>query len=327
MERKLYSKQEVIRFISEGKKMVLSASENMLDQLPKGNWIGGTIPYFMDTEKGIQSKEKIFVDDQSDIGTDFNIKKYCADNLNTVASDGFSNGFSIVIIPASTKTHTEFSLNSLNYPDIFNNPIIGFISGTHLNDLNTKTAKIYNGSTKEKFEDGLICLNIKLPENKIARVEIINIFEQNKNSDIITFKEDGFSQKTCVVNGKERNFAEYLKEIGHDIKFPLIVNQNGALINKSFQSIDEKNSEVSFYAPIFKEEEYYFSKNITNYKNEFNLQIPKTIETNYACNCILNYLYGEFEDNKVNITGATTFGEIAFQLLNQTLVFLEIDNI
>ncbi|MGO9017966.1 MAG: DUF6976 family protein [Syntrophobacteraceae bacterium] len=50
--------------------------------------------------------------------------------------------------------------------------------------------------------------------------------------------------------------------------------------------------------------------------------------TYYACNCILNFLYGELEGKKTgNITGPMTFGEIAYQLLNQPMVFLEIDKI
>ena len=45
----------------------------------------------------------------------------------------------------------------------------------------------------------------------------------------------------------------------------------------------------------------------------------------YACNCILNYLYGELEGKKTGkITGPITFGEIAYQLLNQTMVLIEL---
>lgn len=45
----------------------------------------------------------------------------------------------------------------------------------------------------------------------------------------------------------------------------------------------------------------------------------------FACNCILNYLYSELEGKKVpTMLGPMTFGEIAYQLLNQTLVYLTI---
>ena len=45
----------------------------------------------------------------------------------------------------------------------------------------------------------------------------------------------------------------------------------------------------------------------------------------YSCNCILNYLYGDLEGKKTGgFTGPVTFGEIAYILLNQTLVKLDV---
>ena len=42
-------------------------------------------------------------------------------------------------------------------------------------------------------------------------------------------------------------------------------------------------------------------------------------------NCILNYQYGKLEGRKTPpYTGPVTFGEVAYQLLNQTLVYCEI---
>jgi hypothetical protein len=45
----------------------------------------------------------------------------------------------------------------------------------------------------------------------------------------------------------------------------------------------------------------------------------------FSCNCILNYLYSGLKGKKTaGITGPATFGEIAYQLLNQTMVYLRI---
>jgi len=45
----------------------------------------------------------------------------------------------------------------------------------------------------------------------------------------------------------------------------------------------------------------------------------------FSCNCILNYLYADLAGDKaLSITGPATFGEIAYVLLNQTLVYLEL---
>jgi hypothetical protein len=45
----------------------------------------------------------------------------------------------------------------------------------------------------------------------------------------------------------------------------------------------------------------------------------------FSCNCILNFLFGGLEGQKIgNLQGPVTFGEIGYQLLNQTLVVLRI---
>ncbi len=327
MERKLYSIEDAERLILKGNKLVITGNETALDKLPKGNWIGGTIPYFMDISHGKESRDMVFIEDQSVNAIDFAIKVYNPSNQDQIGSSGFENGYTVLIIPTNSKSHLDFSHNSLSYPNIFQNPIIGYICGMHLDELGKRTAKVYNGQTGDKFEEGLVTMNIKLPDNKIGRIEIVNIFNQDKNSDLITFPKDGFNQDKCYINGEERNFADYLSEKQHDIRFPLITNQNGAMINKSFQSIDEQKKEVNFYAPLFKNETYKLAEKIDNYGARFVNILPSEVKPTYACNCILNYLYGDFSNQQFSLTYATTFGEIGYQLLNQTLVYLVIDEV
>jgi len=54
----LYSIQETVNAIMTGKTLYLAGDEKVLSQLPKGNWIGGTIPYFMTKTGGISTQEK-----------------------------------------------------------------------------------------------------------------------------------------------------------------------------------------------------------------------------------------------------------------------------
>ena len=94
----------------------------------------------------------------------------------------------------------------------------------------------------------------------------------------------------------------------------------------SFQSVEEDR--VNFYAPIFKDTKYKFAKSIPDYVTSFNSQIKKVdLQPEFSCNCILNYLHGELEGKKIeNVSGPITFGEIAYQLLNQTLTLLYIED-
>ena len=84
-------------------------------------------------------------------------------------------------------------------------------------------------------------------------------------------------------------------------------------------------NEVALYAPVFKGVEYKIAKPIKDYVSEFNAAMPKGTKPAFSCNCILNFLYSDLEGKKIeNMYGPVTFGEIAYQLLNQTLVYLEI---
>jgi Family of unknown function (DUF6976) len=325
--KKLNSLSEVINKISAGEKLIIAADENLLDQLPRGNWIAGTIPYFMAQDGGVFSKDKIFVDTIPDFANRIAIKEYDEYSLPGLAADEFENGYSMIIIPANSKAHFSFAENSNKYQNIFNRPLVGWISGTDLADLGKVKPKVYNGQTLEKFEDRSVVMHIEMPSNKIPTLDIINLFDQG-NGDTITFDSTGFSVHECYVNGTKQNLRSYLMNNKIDTKLPLVANYCGAMINTSLQLIDEKNNAVHFYAPVFKGVEYKIAQPVSNYVQEFTSKTSGLdIEPVFTCNCILNYLYSELEGKKTGtLTGPMTFGEIAYQLLNQTLVYLTIED-
>jgi len=90
--------------------------------------------------------------------------------------------------------------------------------------------------------------------------------------------------------------------------------------------VDLERGRVQFYAPVFADIEYRHAAPVGDYVQEFDLQIAThPAQAAFSCNCILNYLYGKLEGKKAgHLTGPITFGEIAHQLLNQTLVYLEV---
>jgi hypothetical protein len=83
------------------------------------------------------------------------------------------------------------------------------------------------------------------------------------------------------------------------------------------------------YAPVFPGVDYRFAKPVGDYSSAFGQAIASgEQQPGFACNCILNYLYGQLEGKKTgDITGPITFGEIAHQLLNQTMVRLYLRDI
>ena len=328
MEKKLLSIKETIDLLSQHKSLILAGDESVLSILPKGNWIGGSIPYFIGENGGEFTREKIYVTEIPDYAVTADIKYYDDDTISNIYKDAPTNGFSFIIIPAFSSTHLKFALNAPSFENFASSPLIGWIAGYDLKD-SSGSAKIFSGFEHKTYNNGAIVFNVKLPISKTVDIEIINIFDQG-NDDVITFAEDGFFAKKAFINGDEVNFADYLVNNKIDTKHPLVADMYGAKINTSFQSIDEENKIVNFYAPVFNGIEYKIGNPIGNYVQEFLNLMPHHLENGiyFSCNCILNYLYAGLEGIKTGAaTGPITFGEIAYQLLNQTMTYMTIEDI
>lgn len=80
--------------------------------MPKGRWVGGTIPYFITPENGgMVSQDKLFVTDISDDGFCIDIKIYTSIRISKDIY-GFSRPyFSFIIIPMMSTVHSNFYIN------------------------------------------------------------------------------------------------------------------------------------------------------------------------------------------------------------------------
>lgn len=326
MNNQLLTIEQTNSIIDTGKFLLIAGDEKILLKLNKGNWIAGTIPYFMDKDGGITTREKCFVTVLPDYLLDLEIKTYDKDTIKNVYVDSKENGLSFIIIPAMSDLHFSFALNGPKYANFGHNPLIGWIAGFHLEDLGKVTAKIMNGLNGELIDNLAVVIHGALPDTKYSEIEIVNIFEQG-SGDEIKFLEDSFTVKDALINREQRNFADYLKEIGHDTRYPLVADYLGAMINISYQAVDEEKHEVVFYAPVFKGQLYKNAEKLEDYVTKFDSQMPKEdiAHIAFSCNCILNYLHSELEGKKTEgISGPVTFGEIGYQLVNQTLAYITI---
>lgn len=309
----------VSKLIGEGKILHIAGTEALLRKLPKGKWIGGSTEYFMDKYGGKVSDDHFHV---TEYAYDFTIKSYDTASIKNVSADGYDNGFSIVIIPFDSAVHKEYAQKASTYQDMFMKSTVGWISGLNLSKEG-QTPIAVNGMTGEVFTDKAVALHLGAGTGKMFAVNIINIFSQDKNSPLIEFTEDGFKAETCLVDGKKTKFADYIAQNNINTKMPLVGEYSGAGVNVSFKNIE--NGVVNFYAPVFKDIKYRIAKNIPDYVKAFNDNLAGAKDKNIAftCNCILNFLYGELEGKIIGaFTGPVTFGEIAYQLVNQTLVYV-----
>lgn len=324
---RLVSVQEAKTAIEAGKVLWLAGDENLLKQLPKGRWIGGSIPYFMGADGGETTRDKIYIAELDPaVARKIQIKFYNTATIQNITKEAPEDGFTILLIPASTQLHLDYAHNSPEYEDMFIKPVVGWITGIHLDDLGKIKPTVINGGTGEMATDKGVAMHVTLAPGKVANIGIVNILKQG-DGDIFVFPDTGFSATTVLVNGVEQNFAEYLVAHQIDTKLPLVADYSGAMINVSFQTVDKAASTVSFYAPVFSGVEYKLAAPVDDYVKAFQTTLPALKNITFSCNCVLNYLYSELEGKKTaNMRGPMTFGEIAYQLLNQTLVYLTVED-
>ena len=311
---------ETSDMINSGKWLHISGSEDLLKKLPGGNWIGGSTEYFMSPDGGVVTDEKLFV---AEIPYDnCKIVSYDEKNIENITDDAFENGFTIAILPFDSKVHKAYAAEASGFKGMFAKNIVGWISGFNLSKTG-QTPIAVNGKTMEHGGTKAVALHIQTPGDQVVNIGIVNIFTQNEDSPVIEFYEDGFTVDKCLVDGREVVFADYIAQNGIDTKPPLVGSYFGAGINVSFKQIE--NGRVYLYAPVFKNIKYRFANEISDYAKEFEGKLKhfKNAKAVFSCNCILNFLYGELEGRQVrHFYGPITFGEIAYQLVNQTLVYV-----
>lgn len=319
---RLTSVAEAAVQIASGRFFSIAGDESLLRALPRGNWIGGTIPYFMGQEGGVSSRDQVFVSEIETFGETPQIRFYDVTNLSQVCVDAPANGYSMIIIPAFSATHSLYARNAPGFEDMFVKPVVGWISGVHLDELGSAAPAVVDGRSGTVDTERAVVMHVPLPADRYARLDIINLLEQGEG-DRIRFPSTGFSAGECTINGEAANLADYLTARAADLRLPLVADYSGAMINVSIKGIDETHRRVDFYAPVFDDVEYRFAAPQAKSAEAVDEGAGGIA---FSCNCVLNYLYNGLEGRKTGrFTGPITFGEIAYLLLNQTLVYLTVE--
>jgi PAS domain S-box-containing protein len=324
MTSRLLDVNETARRIRAGQSLMLAGEEQLLAALPPGNWIGGTTSYFMASEGGCQCKDRVFV---TEFPGEFQpaTQRYETSELPGLYRDAGERSVSLVILPANSPAHVEFALHAPGYAGFALHPLAGWIAGVDLDQPGSAAPKVFCGGPEPR-KDGAAVMRIKVPADRLAQIKIINLFQPGQG-DAICFPTTGFAATMAVVNGKESNLAEYLHRIKADTRLPLVANYCGAMVNVSLKSVDPQSGRVEFFAPVVAGIEYRLATPLPDYVSEFEARLEESSPENmlFSCNCFLNYLHSKLAGRRTGaFVGPVTYGEIAFQLLNQTLVYVEI---
>ena len=328
VRRHLLEVEEVAGLIARGDALMLAGDERALARLPPGRWIGGTIPYFMTEGGGVVDRRRVFAEALPPGFECVRVSRYDADEISGVYRDLPARGMGIVIVPSASRTHLAFALNAPRYDRFATAPLFGWVSGVHLSDIGVATPKVFDGPTGEALEHQAVVMHVSIPPSKVAELSILNIFEKG-SGPAVTFPSTGFSATTANIGGERRNFAEYIDETGLDTRAPLVADYCGANVNVSFLAVDRRGREVHFYAPVFADVVYHHAKPLGDYVGAFVSALPSGLGERLAlsCNCVLNYIHSGLEGRRTgDIVGPMTFGEIAYQLLNQTMVYVTVSD-
>jgi hypothetical protein len=321
---RLMTVDEAGELIAAGRFLMIAGDEALLRGLPSGNWIGGTIPYFMGEHGGLATRALLFVTEIPAAAGAPVIRFYDITNLEHVCEDGPANGFSLIIIPAFSGTHSLYARKAPDFADMFVKPVVGWIAGSHLDDFGKLAPLVVSGTARSFDGERAVVMHVPLPDSAFARIEIFNTLGQG-DGDSLRFPETGFSANRCRVNGVETDFAAYLEARQADVRLPLVADYGGASVNVSIKGVDPVAGRVDFYAPVFDDVEYRLAAPV-----DFSLARGAEVDHPplWSCNCILNYLYCGLEGRTTGaLTGPMTFGEIAYLLLNQTQVYLSIEQV
>lgn len=319
------SQADAATLVHTGAIAVFAGSEDALRTLPPGNWIGGTTPYFMTGTGGVIDAYGLFCTVLTE-AVEARTSVLGVDALPGIVADRFGHGFSTVLVPAFTEVHRTYAVDGPAYRGLCDQPVMGWVTGVMLSELGSRTPKVFDGMTGAVHEDAAVVMHVRLPSSVTAGLDIINLFTQGPGPEIC-FPADGFSAGACTVDGVAANFAHYLTEHALDTKLPLVADYAGAPVNVSVQAVDPAAGTVAFYAPVMAGESYRFACPVADYAGAFASGAGVTADAGsmLACNCILNFLYAELEGKTTGgFVGPVTFGEIAYVLLNQTLVRLSV---
>jgi hypothetical protein len=325
----LYSVADASKLVDRGRVLLVAGDESLLRQLPKGTWIGGTSTNFMASAGGLNARDRVFVSDITEQVERAEVRSYSVGEISRIATDYPKNGFTVLNIPAFSELHSTFAKEVSSYAGVFDSPLYGWISGVDVSEIGKRSPKTFAGDGTP-HGDRASALHVTLPPGKAAKIDIINLFFQGGGAEI-EFAANGFeSTGDCLIGGKPGNLAAFVAANKIDVKLPLVANYQGAMINVSLREVDPAAGKTTFYAPVFNGVKYKFAAPVEDYIAEFMRRLA-TIKTNsiaLSCNCVLNYLYAELEGKQTgSIVGPITFGEIAYMLLNQTLVYLSIETV
>lgn len=319
----LLTATEASDLIETGICAVIAGTEEELASLPRGNWIGGTTAYIMAPRSRVARPGGLMCSVLEE-GVECRITVLTQDTLSHITDGRYETGFTYVLLPAFSDVHYSYALTAPGIPGLFEQPIFGWVTGVPMPEVGARAPKVFDGRTRSVHENAAVALHVALRSTSLMTIDLVNPYVQGHGPAII-FPRSGFSAGACMVDGQPRNFAEYLVDEKIDTSMPLVANYAGVPINVSIRVVDAACGDVQFFAPVVTGESYRLGVPRADYTRCMTACARSLDRPEHAlvCRCILNHLNPNLAgDDSAGFVGPVTFGEIAYILVNQTLVVM-----
>ncbi len=319
----LLTAKDTSDLIETGVFSVIAGADEILMSLPRGNWIGGTTAYIMAPE-GHNPTADCLMCSVLGKGRECRIAVLEQDSLSHISDGRYKSGFTYLLLPGFSEVHHRYALEAPTIPGLFEQPIFGWVTGVHTSQIGYSAPKAFDGRAGIAYGNAAVALHVELAATSMVNIDLVNPFIQGGGPAIV-FSDTGFNGGACTIDGRLTNFAKYLAGNNIDLSMPLVANYAGALVNVSIRKVEAECEEVQFFAPVVAGEVYRLAKPRADYARCItacarSLDRP---ENALVCRCILNHLNPRLASaDTAGFVGPVTFGEIAYILLNQTLVVL-----
>lgn len=312
MNSQSLSLSDTIARIAAGEILSIAGPAALLAQLPQGRWIGGSTDFAMTPDGLLQLDDRLCMTRFPE-ATAATIRHLPTPALSSLATGYAPGGLSLILIPAFSTAHAAFALGAMGYPGLFDQPLMGWISGTEADPVGA----VHDGTTGLAHAEGALVMHLTLPPGCKTSLNIQTPFTPSRDpGKTFRFPTTGFVATEVTLGSRTVNLARYIVDKGLDPRLPLVTNVAGTLTNVAIRSVDPDKGAVSFYAPVVAGAVYHWANPLPD--TPAIAAAPATVS---GCGDVsLHRLTG----GTGAFTGPLSFGQIAYILLTQTVVTLDI---
>ena len=211
-QRTYFSVREVTEMIRNNRVLILTALDDVLAQLPKGSWIGGIAnrPEAQYNEDG--ELQEIRVYELTKWVRSVHINSYQSFNFELIEKDAFTNGFSIICIPAFSSIHLSYSIYSATTPTL-RETMVGWLAGCECETQAMRESVVVDGASGDFYPERAVVMHCALPDDCKAWYDIINPYTPNLQKPHFKFHNASFIVSDCSVLSTDEE-SEVIQE-GH----------------------------------------------------------------------------------------------------------------